>query len=140
MNINAIAAAAVLAAGTPVVAFAQTTAPVAIVSSTIVPQVADASRFQQGFVSYTFVNMANTPATEVDFALEGNGQTTTLRDVGTFSKGVAIERGLAIAGEARDQQLSVAEVKFADGSVWTNDVVAPQPRRQAAITFTDWSH
>jgi hypothetical protein len=134
MNINAIAAAAaLLAAGIPAVALAQTTsAPVSIVSETIVPQVAGAARFQQGFVSYAFVNHAAVPATEVDLALVGNGESlATLRNVGTFSTGIAIERSIATEAIARDQQLTIAEVKFADGTVWTNDDVAPHALRQA---------
>jgi hypothetical protein len=135
MNIKAIAAAAaLLAAGIPAVALAQTTyAPVSIVSESIVPQVSGAELFQQGFVSYAFVNNAALPATEVDFALVGNGESlATLRDVGTFSQGVTIHRSIATEAGARDQKLTVAEVKFADGTVWTNDNVAPQARRQAA--------
>jgi hypothetical protein len=137
MNLKAIAAAAaVLAAGSPAVAFAQTTAPVSIVSSVAAPQIADASIFQQGFVRYAFVNNAAVPATEVDFTLQANGDAlATYRDLGTFSKGVAIERFITTDASVRDLQLTVAAVKYADGTVWTNDSAAPQALRQADVSL-----
>ncbi len=137
MNIKAIAAAAaVLAAGLPAVANAQPTAPVSIVSQTIAPEVTDAAWYQQGFASYAFVNHSAVPATEVDLTLYGNGEPlATLRDVGMFSKGITIQRSIATEALARDQQLAVAEVKFADGSVWTNDEAAPHALRQTAVSF-----
>ncbi len=135
MNIKAIAAAAALAAaGIPVAAPAQTTyAPVSIVRTAIEPQVADAALFQQGFVAYAFVNTSAVPATEVDFALVGNGESlATLRDVGTFAKGVTIDRFVATPAAARNEALTVAKVTFADGAVWTNDAVAPHAVLQTA--------
>jgi hypothetical protein len=137
MNLKAIAAAAaVLTVGSSAVAFAQTTAPVTIVSSVAVPRVADASIFEQGFVRYAFVNNSAVAATEVDFTLQANGETlATYRDLGTFTKGVQIARFVATDATAPDQHLTLDAVKFADGTVWTNDAVAPQALRQADVSL-----
>jgi hypothetical protein len=135
MNMKIIAtAAAVLAAGiTPALASAQTAAPVALVASAAEPQIADASAYNTiGSASVSFINTSNVPATEVDFTLSSNGEAlTTLRDVGNFAPNVRVNHTFANDQVARDQQLSIAEVKFADGTVWHND--APLPLGQLAV-------
>jgi hypothetical protein len=131
------AAAVVLALGVaPALVAAQTTAPIALVASNAEPQIADASAYNTaGIAAVTFVNTSNVPATEVDFTLSSNGEALkTLRDVGTFSPNVTVSHTFANDQTARDQQLSVAEVKFADGTVWVND--APLPQGQRAVH--DW--
>jgi len=128
------AAAAILALGVaPALAAAQTNAPIAIVSSDAQPQIADASGYNtNGIADVTFVNTTGVPVTEVDFTLSSNGEAlTTLRDIGTFAPNVTINHTFANDETARDQQLSVAQVKFADGSVWVNN--APLPAGQRAV-------
>jgi hypothetical protein len=138
MKLNAIAAAAaVLALGVaPALASAQTTAPISLIYSDAQPQIADASAYNTlGIAQVSFVNTSNVPATEVDFTLSSNGEPlATLRDVGTFAPNVTIEHTFANDRTARDQQLSIAQVKFADGTVWVND--APLPLGQRAVH--DW--
>jgi hypothetical protein len=126
------AAAAVLALGAaPALVAAQTTAPIAIVSSHAEPQIADASAYNTaGIAAVTFVNTSNVPVTEVDFTLSSNGQALkTLRDVGTFAPNVTVNHTFANDEPERDQQLSVAQVKFADGTVWVNDASLPAGQR-----------
>jgi hypothetical protein len=135
MTIKTIAAAAaVLAAGlVPALVSAQTTAPITIVASQAQPQISDTSAYNEsGIAQVTFVNTGNVPATEVDFTLSSNGEAlTTLRDIGTFAPNVTISHTFANDQIARDQQLSVSEVKFADGSVWVNDAPLPLGQRAA---------
>jgi hypothetical protein len=52
-------------------------------------------------------------------------------DVGTFAQGATIEHTFPNADGLGDETISVASVQFADGSVWQNDVAAPQALRQA---------
>ena len=124
MNFKSVAAtAAVLLGASATAAFAQTNAPVTIVSSQAQPQIADAGENnQQGVAGVTFVNTNIVPATEVDFTLSSNGAPlATYRDIGSFAPNVRISHSFANDQTARDQQLSVARVTFADGSVWLSD-------------------
>ena len=134
MNLKAVAAAAaLLAAGAPAFASAQTTAPVSITGSQVQAENVGASRFEPGAVSLSYVNHRDVPATEVNFTLSSHGQNLgTYTDYGTFSKGVAIDRYFTTDEAAADQQIDIASVKFADGTTWTNDEAVPQRLRQAA--------
>jgi hypothetical protein len=130
MNFKPLLTAAIFVAGIPAVALAQTTAPVTIESSQAQPQITDATRPEIGSAMVTFVNKNNVPATEVDFTLSSNGEALqTLTDTGTFAPGVAISHTFATDQTARDLQLSVAAVKFADGTTWKNDGPLPQGQR-----------
>ena len=133
MNLNAVAAAAaILVAGAPALASAQTTSPVAITGAQIVPQNIGAALYQQGEVRFSFVNNRNVPATEVDFTLSSAGQDLgTYYDYGTFSKGVNIDHFFVTDETAHNQQIKIASVKFADGTTWTNEPAAPQQLRQS---------
>jgi hypothetical protein len=133
MNLKAVAAAAaILAAGAPALASAQTTAPVAVTGSSIFAENAGASIYQPGEVDFQFVNNRYVAATQVDFALSSGGQQLGVYHAyGTFSPGVKIDKVFRTDEVAPHQQISVASVKFADGTTWTNDTVAPQARRQA---------
>jgi hypothetical protein len=135
MNLKPLFAAAILA-GSPAIALAQTTAPVAIVNSQAQPQIQDVGGGNSaGFADVTFVNHNNVPATEIDFTLSSNGTALeTLTDKGTFSPGVAVSHSFTTAQTERDLQISVAEVKFADGTSWVND--GPLPQGQRAVH--DW--
>jgi len=134
MKLSSVAAtAALLVAGSMGAAVAQTAAPVTLISSQAQPQIADGSAYNQsGSATVSFVNTTPVPATEVDFTLSSNGETLdTFSDVGTFAPNVKIDRTFANDHTARDQQLSIREVKFADGTVWIND--EPLPAGQRAV-------
>jgi hypothetical protein len=121
--------------GMPAIALAQTTAPVSLIDSAAQPSIEDATRPENGSAMVTFVNHGSVPATQVDFTLSSNGEAlTTLTDTGTFSPGVAISHTFATDRTERDLQLSIADVKFADGTEWVND--APLPQGQRAVH--DW--
>ncbi len=133
MNHKAVAAAAaILVAGAPALASAQTTAPVAITGEQVQPQTIGAELYQQGEVRFSFMNNRNVPATEVDFTLSSAGQDLgTYYDYGTFPKGVTIDNFFVTDETAHNQQIKIASVKFADGSTWTNEPAAPQELRQS---------
>ena|SRR5579872_4687245 len=74
-------------------------------------------------VSVKFVNDASVVATSVVFKVTNNGRTATIRDSGKFSPGVTIQaRFMNFAGldfwRAEPDACSLAEVDFADGTVW----------------------
>jgi hypothetical protein len=138
MNLKAIAAtAAVLVAGSPLAASAQTTAPVAIADSQIQQSYGIFSDFAYpGLVTVSFVNNRNVPATEVDLNVEANGQVVdSFQDVGTFSKGVTIRHNFQTQATNLDQKVTVASVTYADGTTWSNEDAAPRTLRQADISF-----
>ena len=82
---------------------------------------------QPGFVSVTYHNTAAVAATDVVFELVDNGLPVgRISDVGTFAPGVTIKHVFNNFSPA--EQITVAEVKFADGSVWSS---APTALRQA---------
>jgi hypothetical protein len=127
MTITSAAAtlgAALLLAGAPAVALASdvpSSNPIAI--SDIQVQPADGGHGNgAGFVSVAFDNTSSQVATEVVFELDVDGAYTDhFNDVGNFTPGTTIRHAFQTDSSAADQQLKVAEVKFADGSVWVND-------------------
>jgi hypothetical protein len=139
MNLKAIAAtAAVLVAGSPLVASAQTNAPVSIAASQIQQTYGVFNDFSYpGLVQVAFVNHRNVPATEVDFNLEANGQLVDrFQDVGSFAKDITVRHTFQTPANDLNQTITVASVTYADGTTWTNDV-APAPRalRQADVSY-----
>lgn len=124
-----------LVAGLPVAALAHTPSPVTILESDAQPQIADANRPELGSAMVRFVNDATSTVVQVDFTLSSNGEALeTFTDKGTFAPGVTINHTFATDQTARDLQVSVADVKFADGTEWVND--APLPQGQRAVH--DW--
>jgi len=136
MNIKSTAAtlgAAVILAGAPAVALASagtSSDPIAI--SDVQVQPADGGHGNgAGFVSVAFDNASSQTATEVVFELDVDGAyAENFNDVGNFTPGTTIKHAFQTDSSASDQQLKVAEVKFADGSTWVNDAgsAPPEPR------------
>jgi hypothetical protein len=74
-----------------------------------------------------FTNDNNSRATEVVFAVLNRGSVAKrLDDVGSFTPGVAIDHTFANQSGGI-QAVAVAQVKFADGSVWNNPAVPAEP-------------
>ena len=78
-------------------------------------------------IAYT--NASSQPATEVVFAVtSADGKIVDMYDdVGTFSPGVTIDHTFPALTTADPSQLAVAQVTFADGSVWLNPALALAP-------------
>jgi hypothetical protein len=70
----------------------------------------------------TFKNYSSAEATDVVFAVEGNGFAKRINDVGRFTKGVRIRHNFTVdpfsVGGAI--YVRVVQVSFADGTVWQN--------------------
>ncbi len=138
MKLTSIAAAAaIIVAGSPVIASAQTNAPVTVAESQIAPSLGVHSGFAYpGLVSIAFVNNRNVPATEVDFDVEANGNVVDrFSDVGSFAKGVTIRHSFQTQADALNQRVTVASVTYADGTTWSSDEIAPRALRQADVSF-----
>jgi hypothetical protein len=126
MNITSTAAtlgAALILAGAPAVALASAATssdPIAI--SDVQVQPAESGHGNgPGFVSVSFDNAGSQTATEVVFELDADGAYVDhFNDVGNFTPGTTIKHAFQTDSSSADQQLKVAEVKFADGSVWVN--------------------
>jgi hypothetical protein len=116
--------AALLLAGAPAVALASaSTSADPITISDVQVQPADGGHGNgAGFVSVAFDNTGSQTATEVIFELDVDGAYTDhFNDVGNFTPGTTIKHAFQTDSSAADQQIKVAAVKFADGSVWVND-------------------
>jgi hypothetical protein len=87
----------------------------------------------QGHVRVTFRNDGDVAATAVVFDVRDD-QTGAQRidDVGNYAKGVTVTHEFHYLNVHAGEALQVAEVRYADGTVWTNDdTPAPLVRRQA---------
>jgi hypothetical protein len=127
MTITSAAAtlgAALLLAGAPAVALASAAPmsdPIAIGDIHVQP--ADGGHGNgAGFVSVAFDNTSSQVATEVVFELDVDGAYANhFDDVGSFTPGATVRHAFQTDSSEADQQLKVAAVKFADGTVWVND-------------------
>jgi hypothetical protein len=133
-NAAAIAALTILA-GAPALALANTyvPSPITIGNVDIQPQISGTELNTPGSVSLAFRNVSNVAATDVTFDLNSFGATVArIHDVGTFSPGATIRHRFTDSANASTQTVRVAEVKFADGTVWHGgDAVAAHAMRQA---------
>jgi hypothetical protein len=131
MNIKSATAtlgAALLLAGAPAAAFADTALSNPIVVSDVqVQPVSEDHQVGSGVVSLAFDNTSNQTATEVVFELDSDTSVEHFDDVGSFAPGVTIRHAFPSDNSAADAQLKVVQVKFADGSVWTNNAGPSQP-------------
>jgi hypothetical protein len=130
-------AAITLLAGAPALALADTNAPAAPIAVSNVQIQEDGGYLNQlmpGLVTVSFKNTRPVAATEVDFELDANGVwLDRITDVGTFKQGATVDHSFTNYSPATNATLTVAEVKFADGSVWLNDEnAAPHALRQEA--------
>jgi hypothetical protein len=135
-HLAAALAATTIAAAAPAIASAETTAPVAISSVQNTPALGYLNTYNPGLLTVAFQNTSDIPATDVVFELESNGKyLDRYDDAGSFAKGVSVKHSFNNWETALDQHVAVAEVKFADGSVWYNDAVqSTRALRQAAAT------
>lgn len=133
----ALAAAAPTA--TPVAVNSAAAAPIAITSTEVqlpsVTQSMSGFGFNEGYapgsLTVSFRNNGTVAATDVIFQLDDNGAPAgQISDVGSFAPGVTIVHHLNVVPGDANEHVSVAEVKFADGSVWINQ--APRALRQAS--------
>lgn len=87
----------------------------------------------QGHLRVSFRNDGDVAATAVAFDLLDDGEYAgRVDDLGTFSKGVTINHEFHWMNVHEGQTLQIAEVRYADGTIWTSDGKAPlQARRQA---------
>jgi hypothetical protein len=136
MNIKQTAAtiAAITSlAGAPAIALADTTTSSPIVVNHVETQSAGEGR--PGFLSLEFKNTSNVTATKVVFVSNGPAYFQRIKDVGTFSPGVTITHGFFNYSDTADQQLTVEEVDFVDGTIWQNNqTLSPRARRQATAS------
>jgi hypothetical protein len=143
-----IAALALLAGGPALAAADPTSVPVAVNSAAAAPititstelQLPSVTQSMSGFgfnefyapgsLTVSFRNNGTVAATDVIFQLDANGAPAgRISDVGSFAPGVTIVHHLNVDPSDANEHVSVAEVKFADGSVWINQ--APRALRQA---------
>jgi hypothetical protein len=125
MNITSVAAvlgAAVVLAGTPVLA-ADTpslSSPIALDKVSIQGAI-DYDQFAPGVVTVAFKNTKGVPATRVVFNLIGykNALIAQYDDVGSFGQGITIKHWFPDTHFDYDQRLEVDHVIFADGTTWS---------------------
>ena len=102
-------------------ALAQTSDPLTITASQIIPADVGAARSEPGIVTVSFVNHRNVPATKVELSLSASGAPLeTFEETGTFAPGVTIDKTFSTDDIEPHQHVMIAAVTFADGSVWTN--------------------
>lgn len=126
MKVNyALPLVAILLGTAPSMASAGEPCPVALHNVQITPQYTFEYQPDIGFVNVAYTNERDVAATEVVFRLYADGfAVSTIKDKGTFTSGTVIKRTFLDPSESLDEEVSVAEVDFADGTVWTN----PGPR------------
>ncbi len=122
-----------------------TSAPVAITSlnydlanalGMIGGEAADAPQFaakiDSGYVEVKFVNTGAVRATAVSFVLTNGDVTQRIVDNGTFRPGVPIQHTFAVRNlnALVDGGYSIAEVEFADGTVWHDLAGSPSAHRR----------
>ena len=144
-----ITAITLLAAGPALASAAPTSAPVAVNGAAAAPitlksaelQLPSVTQSMAGFglnelytpgsLNVSFRNDSAVTATAVIFQRDENGAPAgRISDVGSFAPGVTIVHQLNADPSNANEDVSVAEVKFADGSVWINQ--APRALRQAS--------
>jgi hypothetical protein len=86
-----------------------------------------------GFVRAAFLNRGDVAATEVRFAIESCGERyAVIDDVGYFSSGVSIRHRIHNDSISSDAKVHIAEVRYPDGSTWSEDAGARLPERRQA--------
>lgn len=87
----------------------------------------------QGHLRVSFQNDGDVTATAVVFDVrDDDSAPQRISDVGTFSPGVAITHNFHFINVHEGEAVHVAEVRYADGTVWTDaEYPGPLTRRQA---------
>ena len=120
-RLAACAAALMIFAGVPAVSLAQTaaTASPIVLHSNIEADSGHFDRYVPGVINATFTNVGTATITEVVFEVSHDGTPMQrIEDVGSYAPGSTTHHTFPDVHEAYDQRLDVAEVHFADGSVW----------------------
>ena len=130
-RIARLSAATALIAAIPALASAQSivysTSPVSITTCSVNDEYAPELAFNQGVqrlissdIELNFINRNNVPATTVTIVVQDGRHTQSLIDKGTFAHDVPIEHFFTAnnVGAHPNATCSVAEVDFADGTVW----------------------
>lgn len=88
-------------------------------------------------VGVAFTNDGHAAATSVTFALESHGVVVDrFNDVGSFAQGVRISHRFPTdALNTGDEQLAVAKVTFADGTVWSDSALAEPSAPAQSVGF-----
>jgi hypothetical protein len=115
-------AAIVLIAGAPSITFAAQVTPDPIVVSHIESTNAPEGT-GPGFLSLSFENTTKVTATEITFEVSSTTNFRRIRDIGMFAPGVSIMHSF-LGFSSPGQMVRVAEVRFADGSVWAEGTVS----------------
>lgn len=123
-TIAGLAGAATLAAGSPA---APAAAPVSVVSCEYNTQRGNGALLAPGFatlangsLAISFVNDAPIAATSVSFEVRYGGNTQTVTDTGTFSRGTPISQTFFATANPNNgaAECTVQSVTLSDGSVW----------------------
>jgi hypothetical protein len=87
----------------------------------------------QGHVRVSFRNDGDMAATAVIFDVLNDGEYAGhIDDFGTFSKGVTITHQFHWVNVHQGESLRIAQVRYADGTIWSTDgTLPPALRRQA---------
>jgi hypothetical protein len=94
----------------------------------VTPSAAIALTKKSGPLEIKFTNESEKTATTIRFGIHMEGETASIRDVGTFSPGITIHhkfqdfsgRTKFIFSSEPQPKCSVQYVKFADGSTWSD--------------------
>lgn len=125
-SLSATLGIAILLAGSPVIASAQTqSGPIRLDKVEITQSYGSLDEFAPGLVTVAFTNENDAPATDIVFDLQSGGKLLDrYEDVGTYAKGETVRHSFQDIQIANDQELTVEKATFADGSVWSNPDVA----------------
>jgi hypothetical protein len=141
---TAALAAALLLAGAPALALADSMpdntagAPVQLNNVQFTAENTADGSFGPAAAEIAYTNASSQPATEVVFAVMSDGNVADMYDdVGTFSPGVLIDHTFPATETADASQVAVAQVTFADGSVWLNPDFATAPAVTGESTTTE---
>jgi hypothetical protein len=129
-SVTAALGAALLLAGAPALATAaeMQTGPIQLNKVEITQSYGDRNQFSPGLVTVAFTNQNASPATDIVFALESDGNVIDrYEDVGSYAKGETVRHSFQDIQIDNDQQLTVEKATFADGSVWSNGTVSYAP-------------
>jgi hypothetical protein len=133
-TLTATLGAAVLLAAAPALASAadSQTSPIRLDNVQIFTTPSPEVDYYPGSADVSFTNDSDVPATRIQFALVANGVVLDrINDVGSFAPGVTVKHHFADSDSTPDQKVAVAEVTFADGSIWTNSDVPQSPLEPA---------
>jgi hypothetical protein len=127
-SIAATLGVAILLAGSPLLASADTQASPIHLDNVEVLRAQSGDSYIPGSANISFTNDANAPATNIVFVLESKGDILArYEDVGSFAKGTTINHSFPDAESENDQQIAVQRATFTNGTVWNNPNLPEMP-------------